>query len=173
MSIPALPSTAAGTIFGAVDGANRTFTAPYFNPLGQMVFWNGDLLTWPLDYTSSGFTLTLTQAPGVGDVVTEAAFDRNLNTVALPLNAPTLYNSVNGTLTGTIDGVNNVFVVATGLLVTDLIVFWNGVMQTESVDYTWTCLQNSSAGPWVTTITMMAGQYPNPGDIMTAEVFGS
>lgn len=173
MALPAQYSTATNTIFGAVDGVNRVFTVPVFNPVAKMVFVNGVLSTPTLDYAVSGFTLTFRTAPTSGYAVSEQAYNSALSTVALPLNIPQEFSTYTGTITGTRDGANNVFTLVTTNLVTDLIYFWNGNMLTQSVDYTWTCLQASSVGTWATTITMMGGQYPNPGDILNAEVFGS
>jgi hypothetical protein len=67
-------STYAGTITGAVDGANQTFGIPAGSN-GLWLFWNGVFQTEGFDYTRSGDNVTfLASTPEVGDVVTAQSF---------------------------------------------------------------------------------------------------
>lgn len=54
---------------GVQNGVNRAFTIPFTPPSVALllVVWNGLLLTTPGDYTISGPTITLTQAPAATD----------------------------------------------------------------------------------------------------------
>jgi hypothetical protein len=132
-------------------------------------------MTLPIDYSAATGALTLVapQVPVSGDVVTVRGYNAAAATPALPYNIPTQYSTNDGSLSGTLNGVNAVFGIVTGALVTQIILFWNGDMMTEGIDYSWSCVQNSSAGPWISQITMMAGQFPNAGDVLTAEVFSA
>lgn len=173
MAIPGQFSTATGTIFGAVDGLNKSFAVPVFNPPAKMVFVNGVLSTPGLDYSVSGFTLTFVTPPLNGYAVSEQAYNSSLSTSVLPLNIPTEFSSYAGTITGALNGMNNIFTLATTGLVTDLLYFWKGGLLTQGVDYTWACTQATSAGGWQTVVTMIAGNIPQPGDILLAQAFSS
>ena len=54
---------------GTINGTNKTFTinkAP--NPISSLkVYWNGQLLLAGSDYTLSGTTITMEEAPDSGD----------------------------------------------------------------------------------------------------------
>lgn len=172
MSVPTQFTTADGTLSGPVNGWNGQFTivTPTV-PVTVEVYRNGLMMTPPGDVSVTGdlVSLAATQTPEVGGLVTVRAWIPAVNQV--PYNLPTLYNSGNGGITGTMNGVNNVFLVAvplndgTGLpvLITQVQLWWNGLAMTQGIDY---ALSGN-------TITMMAGQYPNPGDILTTEVFFS
>jgi hypothetical protein len=85
--------------------------------------------------------------------------DDNLAFIAsLPSTGAGQYSTEQGTITGTINGVNLVFSLPLG--VTPITVFRNGVLMTQGTDVT-----------VVThTITFNAGQTPQAGDIITAYV---
>lgn len=78
------------------------------------------------------------------------------------MNVPIQYSTFDGSIVGTVDGVNAIFWLNTGA-VSSLLVFRNGVAQTYGVDYT--NINNQ--------ITFLAQSIPQPGDIVTAEAFNS
>jgi hypothetical protein len=75
-------------------------------------------------------------------------------------NVPIQFSSATGTIVGTIDGVNAVFTLTIGGVLS-MAVYRNGVLQTAGTDYT--ALNNQ--------ITFAALSIPQPGDIVTAEVY--
>lgn len=67
-------STYAGTITGAVDGANQTFGIPAGSN-GFWLFWNGVFQTEGFDYTKAGDSITfLNSTPQSGDILTGQSF---------------------------------------------------------------------------------------------------
>jgi hypothetical protein len=72
-------------------------------------------------------------------------------------NAPIQFSSQNGTIVGAINGINRVFYISIG--VKSAIVYWNGVLQTENLDYT--RINNQ--------ITFIGTYAPQTGDVVTAE----
>jgi hypothetical protein len=70
---------------------------------------------------------------------------------------PIQYSSATGTITGRIDGINNIFWIVVG--VRHATVFVNGIARTENVDYT--RLNNQ-----ITFVTS-----PQPGDVISAEAY--
>lgn len=167
---PAQFTTVDGTLTGAINGANTQFA---FTPPGtaaaSLLFTNGLLDTQPLQGVTAGNMATLTGAPIPGNTVTVEAWTQDPTQPTI--NPPFQASSVDGSITGTMDGDNNVFTLSTPNLVTDLLLWWNGGFLSVGQDFNWTCLQNSSAGPWITTITTCAGNNPQPGDILTAQAF--
>jgi len=168
---PVQYTTADGSLVGAVDGHNNQFS---FTPAAteSLLFRNGLLMTQPIDGVTAANTAILVpfQTPASTDVVTVRAWTPD---PLMPLNQPQQFSSIDGSLAGVLNGVNNLFTLLTGSLVTQIQLFWNGLLMTQGIDYSWTCLQGSSAGPWETTITMMNGQYPHAGNNLTAEVYFS
>lgn len=131
-------------------------------------------MTQALDVTASAGVATLTspQTPLVGDIVSAAVWGvPPVDPAQPPFNVPKQASTSNGSIIGVLNGINNVFTLTTGLLVTGIVLFFNGVMMTPNVDFTWVCLQATSAGPWVTTITMMGGQNPAADSVLTAQIF--
>ena len=105
-------STFDGSISGTIDGSNAAFSLPQS---GQPVlFRNGQFLTLGNDYIQSGRTVTLlgAQIPQLGDVLTAVAY----------ANGPTQLSSTDGTLQP--------------ITVSDAWIFFNGLLQTPSSDYT-------------------------------------
>ena len=200
---PAQFSTNAGTLIGPIDGKNRVFSfaplgsgnggqaadpdtalpggfIPGFDAgtveisQGGLIFQNGHLLTQPFEGVALGDVVTLATAPQPGSVVTVQAWSPDSADPFFPaLNLPVQFSTADGSIIGTLDGQNNVFTLKTASLVTGIILFWNGGDMVLGADFTWTCQQPSSAGGWVTTITLMAGNYPLPADTLTAAVFES
>ena len=74
-------------------------------------------------------------------------------------NVPMQFSSSNGTIVGTIDGVNAVFFLTLGVL--SLSMFRNGVLQSAGVDYI--TVNNM--------VTFQAGSIPQPGDTLTSEAY--
>lgn len=155
---------------------NADGTLTYTQPAGALLFRNGLLMTQPADGLVAGHSATFSpwQTPHVSDIVTVEAWAPNiLDSTEPALNLPVQFSTNDGSLAGTLDGANNLFVVQTDALITEMFLGWNGLEMTTGLDYSWTCSQPSSAGAWVTTITMQAGQYPSASDVLTAEVFFS
>lgn len=174
---PSLGSVLTAQIY-SVGGPTQVSTADntlyYSTASGSMVFRNGVMLTQPIDGVTLGDTasLSIAQLPQTGDVVTLRAWTQDISDPdALPLNLPLQFSTNDGSILGVMDGSNNLFTVATDALVCDLVLTYNGLGMTQDRDYTWRCAQLTSAGPWVTTITMQSGQNPNADDVLTAEVF--
>ena len=152
-------TTADGTLYSATS-------------VKTLAFLNGLLETQPRDVISIGNEVVFTVAPSRGaKAEVEAWTPDATDSFSPPLNPPSQFSSADGSLIGALNGSNNIFTVNTGALVTDVLVFLTGAFMVFGRDFTWTCLQNSSAGPWITTITMMNGNYPQAGDTLTAEVF--
>jgi hypothetical protein len=74
-------------------------------------------------------------------------------------NVPIQFSTSNGTIVGALDGVNRVFYLVIG--VTSAIVYWNGVLQTQNLDYTRVNNQ----------ITFIGANGPQAGDVITAEAY--
>jgi hypothetical protein len=74
-------------------------------------------------------------------------------------NVPVQFSTANGTIAGTANGTNPVFYIAAG--VTQALVYRNGVLQTQAVDYNRTNNQ----------ITFLAGSIPQAGDVVSAEAY--
>lgn len=163
---------------GPLQVTNFDGTLAYAQATQSMLFRNGLMMTQPLDGLTALdlATLVSAQTPVTGDTVTVRAYvpnilDAALPTGPIPFNLPKQYSTNDGSLIGAVNGMNTAFTVATGGLVTSMFFSWNGDMMTVATDYMWACLQNSSAGPWVTTITFLNGQIPSSGDTLTALVF--
>jgi hypothetical protein len=168
---PAQYSSNTSTVSGVVNGVNKNFSiAPAQPAQASMLFESGLLITQPAEGTTLGNNATFVAAPPIPSVVTIEAWSPDPLEPA-PLNLPVQFTTQNGSIQGALNGVNNVFTLKTPNLVTGLMLFWNGGALTLGRDYNWTCLQNSSAGPWVTMITTDGGNYPQAGDYLTAEAF--
>ena len=130
------------TLSGAINSINKVFVLPYAPTSGQLrLYLNGLNQTDGIDFTLADTVITMTSAPSTGD-----------NLIA--------YAGL--TLTGAIDGVNNVFVlpVAPDPLILQL--YKNGQLMTaEGNDFTL-----SGA-----TITMTLA--PNIGDLLIAYTNGT
>jgi hypothetical protein len=71
LNLPVQQSTSGGSISGAVNGTNRTFTLSGVQPTGVDLFWNGVFQTNGIDYTWSANTLTMISGPpNTGDILT-------------------------------------------------------------------------------------------------------
>lgn len=155
---------------------NTDGTLTYTLQAEALLYRNGLLMTQPVDGSVAAHEVTMSpwQIPQVSDIVTIEAWAINILDPNEPaLNLPVQFSTNDGSLAGILNGVNNIFVVQTDALVTEMFLGWNGLEMTEGVDYSWTRSQPSSTGAWVTTITMQAGQYPSANDVLTAEVFFS
>ena len=75
-------------------------------------------------------------------------------------NTPIQFSSANGTITGTIDGINTVFWLTIGG-VKAMIVYRNGLAETTNVNYT--SINNQ--------ITFLPGSIPQVSDVLTAEAY--
>lgn len=150
---PSQFTTADGSLTGPVDGNNRLFTFSS-NPAAAdaVPFLNGLLLTEPGAAVTSGDRLTTTNPPAVGSTVTVEAFVAD---PVLGVNAPTQYSTATGSITGALNGVNNVFGVSLPLSVTgngttipatSISVFWNGRFMVPGINYFW-------AQPTITFLT--------------------
>lgn len=135
-------------------------------------FRNGLLMTPDFDGSAYENTIHMGQIPVPGDIITAEVWVRHPLIPDEPdLNLGTQYTSADGSLSGPMDGANNVFLlnvppvasagVPTPSLVAGLLFFWNGIFLTPTIDYTISS----------NVITMMGGNYPNAGDILTARVF--
>lgn len=101
----------------------------------------------------------------IPDVVTLYAWTPNTDPTLPPFNLPPQFSSDRrlsplNYIGGAIDGANGTFVLTTTKIVQDIMLFRNGVFQSEGVDYTLS---------W-NVITFGASK-PVPGDILTAAVF--
>lgn len=76
------------------------------------------------------------------------------------INTPVQFSSANGTIVGTIDGVNLVFFLTIGGVIS-MQLFRNGVLQTVGGDYT--SVNNQ--------INFLPASVPQPGDLITAEAY--
>lgn len=125
-------STTQGTITGAFDGVNKSFTldtAPD-TPTDLMVFLNGIYQVQGTDYTLAGSVVSLTVTPDPGG---ELVAIINISTESL---IETL-SSTNGTITGTFNGINTVFdLVITPTATPNTALFLNGIYQIQGTDYT-------------------------------------
>ena len=72
LNLPIQQTTANGSITGAINGSNRTFTLSGTQPTGMDFFWNGQFLTVGVDYSLSGNTITMLTgaAPSGADILT-------------------------------------------------------------------------------------------------------
>ncbi len=183
-----------GLLLSAVLPINSVLTAEIYLTLGPtqvttcdgtlvnptaaeaFLFRNGLMMTQTTDGVTAGNAAAFSQSqtPQLTDIVTVQAWTQDISDPnMIPLNLAQQFTTNDGTIAGVLDGSNNQFTVVTDSLVTEMLLSFNGLEMTESVDYTWACLQNSSAGPWTTTITMQAGNNPNPDDVLTAQVFST
>lgn len=117
------------------------------------------------------FALTYPQAPQPDDIMTVESFARDPTAPDMPpLNLGQRYSTLDGSISGALDGVNNLFTVnlprsaSTGLQIspTQILVWWNGDFMTPGVDYH---LQNGNQ------IVLTTRFFPAAEDIVTAEVF--
>lgn len=136
-----------------------------------LMFWNGLLMTQPLDGFTTGNGADLSRTPASIDIVTVQAWVENPLDLQQPvLNIGVQMSTADGSITGVMNGVNNVFTLTVPLTelgngsyvpVTAVIVYWNGLEMTAGVDYMFS----------VPVVTFMAGQYPSAGDVVSAKVF--
>lgn len=141
---------------GAVDGLNRSFTlagtpAP---PASLLLYRNGVLQKQGVDYTLVGNAIDFVAAatPQPGDLL--LASYRVDGALAIALGIVDAE-----TPSGVIDGVNRVFTLAgTPNPAKSLLVYRNGLLQKEGVDYTLSA----------NAITFQPGSIPLPGDLLTA-----
>lgn len=75
-------------------------------------------------------------------------------------NTPVEYSSVGGGIIGTIDGVNSVFFINSGSVITFQL-YRNGALMSLNIDYT----------AINTQFQMVSGQIPQPGDVLTANAW--
>jgi hypothetical protein len=138
----------------------------------SLLFANGDLETQTIDGYAEANAAYLAMAAPPGSTVTVEAWVPNITDAAEPaFNLPQQFSTVDGSLIGLTNGTNNVFTLATGSLVTQILLWWNRNFLQQGSQFTWTCVQNSSAGPWVTTVTLVGGNIPAPGDTVTCQIF--
>lgn len=164
---PSQFTTADHTLTGAVDGQNRNYAFTSAPAAAEVLpFLNGILMTQPLDAQTTGDALVMSplQLPHTGDTVTVRAFIPD----AIGLNAPAQFSTLDGSIAGTVGGANAVFTLSipmtllgngTFILVTNIMLWWNGDFLTPGVDYAFTS----------PTITLRVA--PSTGDIVTAMVF--
>lgn len=141
---PSQFTTADASLTGPVDGNNRSFSFSSSPAATAAVpFLNGLLLTEPGGAVTSGDRLTTTHPPAVGSTVTLEAFVAD---PVLGVNAPTQYSTADGSITGALNGINDVFTVllplsATGngttVPVTSISVWWKGRFMVPGIDYLW------------------------------------
>jgi len=140
---------------GAIDGSNRVFSLSGTPepPASLLLYRNGVLQKQGLDYTLSGNEVTFTDAatPQPGDLLVASYRVDGALAIALGM--------VDGeTPAGPIDGINRTFTLAgTPRPARSLLVYRNGLLQKEGIDYTLN--QN--------VITFAPGSTPAPGDILT------
>ena len=142
--MPSQFTTADGSLTGPVDGNNKSFSFSSSPAAAAAVpFLNGLLLTEPGQAQTAGDRLTTVSPPAVGSTVTVEAF---IADPTLGVNAPTQYSTATGSITGALNGVNNVFgvllpptILANGTTkpVTSISVFWNGRCRVFGIDYIW------------------------------------
>lgn len=142
---PSQFTTADGSLTGPVNGANTQFQFSSSPPASVAVpFLNGLLMTEPIDAVTSGDALSMKQVPLSGDTVTVEAF---IADPVLGVNAPKQYSTNDGSISGALNGVNNIFTVnlpltvlgnGTTVPVTSIDVWWNGLFMTPGIDYIWT-----------------------------------
>jgi hypothetical protein len=172
MAGPQQFSTNDGSLAGGVNGGNVVFTsAPVLPAVSSLVFLNGQMLTQPGQAVSVSNVTTLHTAPIAGNFVTVEAWSPDTGANPIPLNAPTQYSTADGSLQGLVNAQNGVFSLNTSALVTAMLLFWNGNLMVTGTHYTFNCAWVGPGDAMVTTITMIAGNYPRAGDTLTAEVF--
>jgi hypothetical protein len=134
-------------------------------------FRNGLRMAVPLDAVAAGNMVTFTEAQ-VDDVLAVRAWTPNVSDPDMPpLNLPAEFRSDDGSISGLLNGVNNLFTLRTRVFVAQIMLNRNGVGLSEGSDYSWVSAQTSSSGEWTTVIEMRSGQLPQPGDLLIAGVF--
>jgi hypothetical protein len=140
--------------------------------VASLLFLGGKLQTQPLQGQTAGNSASFPSPPSPHQVVSVAAWAPDPTEINEPtLNLPQQFSTSNGLLLGAVNGSNQTFVLATGNLVTALLLWWQGNFLQQGAQFNWSCVQNSSAGPWQTTITMIGGNVPAVGDVVTAQIF--
>ena len=115
------------SFIGTIDGINKIFTlatAPDINNL--KVYFNGALQLPPDDYTLNGNQVTFARAPQ------PASGDFSADVIVAYYGS----GSSRQTVSGTIDGINNIFTLPSAPNALSLQFFWNGSLQFEGIDYT-------------------------------------
>jgi len=161
-------STANGTITGLIDGLNLNFEVPNTGPL--WLFKNGIFLTEGLDFSRYETTVSLRgQAPLPGDTLTGQLLPAGYSFTELStfsdafISSPvaTQSNTVDGSITGSIDGYNAAFTIPEGSQ--NFWLFRDGQLLTNDLDY-------SRLGQ---IVTLAGDQVPIPGDLLTGQSFAS
>lgn len=115
------------TFTGTIDGNNRIFTLPTApNGSNLEVFYNGTLVSSPDDYTLSGVTVTFSRAPK------PASPGFSADVIIAYYGGGSQRQLVSGTL----DGINNIFTLPSAPSATSLQFFRDGSLQFEGIDYT-------------------------------------
>lgn len=150
----------AGAVQVQATTADGTLSYPV--AAGSLLFRNAQLMTQPGDGSTTGNTGTFApaQIPQPGDQIAFEAWTRDLLAPDQPaFNLPVEFSGTS--ITGVMNGVNNVFTLGTQALITSVMLWWNRNFLAQGVDYFLTG----------NVITMLTGQFPVAGDVLTAEVF--
>lgn len=143
-----------------------------YKEAGVMIYRNGILLTYGLDYTRKGGIVTLIVPPGPSDIMTARVFavgkvlggpypERYIAPWTFRMNGAfdnaslTYQIDFGPTITGGCDGINNLF--QWGCVLERVQCWRNGILQTFNVDF--------AAGQ--TAMVFLPGAIPQPGDLLT------
>lgn len=150
---------------GPTQVSNVDGSLYYASAVEVFLFISGLLETQPAQGIATGDMARYGQAPVTGSVPTVEAWVPDVTLMEPAFNLPVQFSTLDGSLqvTG-----NAIFTLSTGALVTGVMVFKNGGDLEYGVDFVWSCMQLSSAGPWVTTVTFLLAA-PLPSDVVTVE----
>ena len=147
---------------GTADGVNATFVIPYSPVVLAVMFIDGQKQDTST-YTRVGSVVTFNIAPTAGSSVT-ALVNTSIGSGGVSVIGSSLQvSTANGSITGTIDGVNRYFVIPSVSTISSIDWFWNGNYLTLGLDYTVAA----------TTITMLGAVLPSGTDVLSARVWGS
>lgn len=137
----------------------------------SLLFLDGLLETQPRDGVTSGDTATLTTPPLTGSTVTVEVWTPDITDATQPaMNLSRQYSTADGSLIGVVDGVNRQFTIPYDGLITDVLLFWNGIFQVQGTDFQWS-ISASGTGPSTGLVSMTAAAAPTVGDTVTSEVW--
>jgi hypothetical protein len=161
MSAPVQYSTEDGSLIGTVDGSNSVFYVR-FPVVEATVYRNGVMQTSGLDYLriNNQFTFQPGSIPQPSDVITVWAYVLSgMAQPAVGVDTPIQYSTNNGSVLGTLNGVNTLFYFDGSVV--EATVYRNGVMQTSGLDYVRANNQ----------IVFLSGSIPQASDVITIWVY--
>jgi hypothetical protein len=175
IQIPQVGDTLAAYIWlsgGPVQVTTYDGSLSYAQPVESLIFEGGFLQTQPADSSVTGDTVYVLTAPQAGSNVTVETWIPDITDPSpVPFNLPVQVSTADGSIAGSLNGVNNVFTLVTSGLVTQILLWWNRNFLQQGAQFSWSSLQLDSTGAWTTTITLIGGLAPASGDMLTGEIF--